>query len=77
MVQTLNKMVHLKYLILEIWCWTHKHTNQLLPSGLKFDIKLGKVLPNNLAAYYCTSHSLRQNIPPNFACLFEPIKDYN
>ena len=37
----LNKMVHLKYPILEIWC-CHKHTNQLLPSGLKSDTKLIK-----------------------------------
>ena len=49
MVQTLNKMVHLKYPILKIWC-CHEHTNQLLPSGLKFDTKLRKVFPNNLAA---------------------------
>ena len=75
MVQTLNKMVHLKYpiCILEIWC-CHKHTNQLLPSGLKFDTKLRKVFPNNLTAQLCTSHSCRQNIPPNFVCLFQPIK---
>ena len=73
MVQTLNKMVHLKYPILEIWC-CHKHTNQLLPSGLKFDTKLRKVFPNNLAAQLCSSHSRRQNIPPNFVCLFQPIK---
>ena len=31
MVQTLNKMVHLKYTILEIWC-CHKHITQLPPS---------------------------------------------
>ena len=49
MVQILNKMVHLKYPILEI-CWCHKHTTQLPPSRLKFDTKLGKVFPNNLAA---------------------------
>ena len=49
MVQILNKMVHLKYPILEIWC-CHKHTNQLLPSVLKFDTKLRKVFPNNLVA---------------------------
>ena len=73
MVQTLNKMVHLKYPILEIWC-CHKHTNQLLPSGLKFDTKLTKLFPNNLPAQLCTSHSCRQNIPPNFVCLFQPIK---
>ena len=73
MVQTLNKMVHLKYPILKIWC-CHKHTNQLLPSGLKFDTKLRKVFPNNLAAQLCTSHSRRQNIAPNVVCLFQPIK---
>ena len=50
MVQILNKMVHLKYPILEKWC-CHKHTNQLLkPSGLKSDTKLREVFPNNLAA---------------------------
>ena len=70
MEQILNKMVHLKYPILEIWC-CHKHTNQLLPSGLKFDTKLRKVFPNNLAAQLCTSHSRRQNIPPYFVSLFE------
>ena len=129
MVQILNKMVHLKYPILEIWCchkhitqlppsrlqfdtklrkvfpnnlapqlctshsnsrrentpterkprlleiWCcHKHANQLLPSGLKLDTKLRKVFPNNLAAQLCSSHSRRQNIPPNFVCLFQPIK---
>ena len=73
MIQILNKMVHLKYPILEIWC-CHKHTNQLLPSRLKFDTKLRKVFPNNLAAQLCTSHSCRQNIAPNFVCLFQPIK---
>ena len=75
MVQILNKMVHLKYPILEIWC-CHKHINQLPPSRLKFDTKLRKVFPNNcnLAAQLCTSHSSRQNIPPNFVCLFQPIK---
>ena len=41
MGQTLNKIVyvHLKSPILEIWC-CHKHTNQLFPSGLKFDTNL-------------------------------------
>ena len=77
MVQTLNKMVHLKYPILEIWC-CHKQTNQLLPSGLKLDTKLRKVFPNNLqlTPQLCTSHSCRENIAPNFVCLFEfwPIK---
>ena len=52
MVQILNKMVHLKYPILnlEIWC-CHKHATQLPPSRLKFDTKLMKVFPNivNLA----------------------------
>ena len=66
MLQTLNKMVHLKYPILEIWC-CHKHINQLPPSRLKFDTKLRKVFPNNLAAQLCTSHSCRQNIPPNLS----------
>ena len=83
MVQILNKfkMVHLKYPILEIWC-CHKHIHQLPPSRLKFDTKLRKVFPNNLAACaqleLCTSHSnsRRQNIPPNVVsdCLFQPIK---
>ena len=45
MVQTLNKMVHLKYPILEIWC-CHKHITQLPPSRLKFDTKLRKVFPD-------------------------------
>ena len=49
MVQILNKMVHLKYPILEIWC-CHKHITQLPPSRLEFDTKLRKVLTNNLAA---------------------------
>ena len=73
MVQILNKMVHLKYPILEIWC-CHKHITQLPPSRLKFDTKLRKVFPNNLAPQLCTSHSRRENIAPNFVCLFQPIK---
>ena len=73
MVQILNKMVHLQYPILEIWC-CHKHSNQLPPSRLQFDTKLRKVFPNNLAAQLCTSHSRRQNIAPNVVCLFQPIK---
>ena len=68
-----NKMVHLKYPILEIWC-CHKHTTQLPHSRLKFDTKLRKVFPNNLAPQLCTSHSRRENIAPNFVCFFEPIK---
>ena len=75
MVQILNKIMHLKYPILEIWC-CHKHTNQLLPSGLKFDTKLRKVFQNKLALQLCTSHSCRENIAPNCVCLFQiqPIK---
>ena len=77
MVQILNKMVriHLKYPILEIWC-CHKHITQLPPSRLKFDTKLRKVFPNNLAAQLCTSHSPdpRENIALNFVCSFQPIK---
>ena len=73
MVQILNKMVHLKYPILEIWC-CHKHITQLPPSRMKFDTKLRKVFPNNLAPQLCTSHSRRENIAPNFVCLFQPIK---
>ena len=62
MVQTLNKMVHLKYPILEVWC-CHKHITQLPPSRLKFDTKLRKVFPNNLApsfsqGKYCTQFCL-------------------
>ena len=53
---------------------TNKHTTQLPPSRLKFDTKLRKVFPNNLAAQLCTSHSDRENIAPNFVCLFQPIK---
>ena len=68
MVHILSKMVHLQYPILEIW-YCHKHINQLPPSRLKFDTKLRKVFPNNLAAQLCTSHSRRQNIAPNFVCL--------
>ena len=73
MVQTLNKMVHLKYPILEIWC-CQKHITQLPPSRLTFDTKLRKVFPNNLAPQLCTSHSRGENIAPNFVCLFQPIK---
>ena len=75
MVQILNKMVHLKYPILEIW-YCHKHITQLPPSRLKFDTKLRKVFLNNLAAQFCTSHSRRENMAPNcnFVCLFQPIK---
>ena len=73
MVQILNKMVHLQYPILEIWC-CHKHIDQLPPSRLKFDTKLRKVFPNNLAAQLCTSHYCGQNIAPNFVWLFQPIK---
>ena len=49
MVQILNKMVHLKYPILEILC-----CNRLPPSRLKFDTKLRKVFPNNVAPQLCT-----------------------
>ena len=73
MVQILHKIVHFKYPILEIWC-CHKHINQLPLSRLKFDTKLKKVFPNNLAPQLCTSHSRRENIAPNFVCLFQPIK---
>ena len=66
-------MVHLKYPILEIWC-CHKHITQLPPTRLKFDTKLRKVFPHNLAPQLCTSHSCRENIAPNFVCLFQPIK---
>ena len=68
MVQILNKMVHLKYPILEIWC-CHKHITQLPPSRLKFDTKLRKVFPNNLAPQLCTSHSCREKNCTLF-CLF-------
>ena len=68
MVQILNKMVHLQYPILEIWC-CHKHINQLPPSRLKFDTKLLKMFLNNLPAWLCTSHSRRENIAPNFVYL--------
>ena len=73
MVQILNKMVHLLYPILEIWC-CHKHINQLPPSRLKFDAKLLKMFPNNLAPQLCTIHSHRENLAPNFVCSFQPIK---
>ena len=73
MVQILYKMVHLKYPILEIWC-CHKHIPQLPPSRLKFETKLSKVFSNNLAPQLCTSHSRRENIAPDFVCLFLPIK---
>ena len=73
MVQTLNKMVHLKYPILETWC-CHNHITQLPPTKLKFDTKLRKVFTNNLAPQLCTSHSRRENIARNFVCLFKPIK---
>ena len=74
MVQILNKMVHLKQPILEIFSLCHEHTTQLAPSRLKFDTKLRKVFPNNLAPQLCTSHSCRENIAPNFVCLLQPIK---
>ena len=73
MVQILNKMVHLKYRILEIWC-CHKHITQSPPLRLKFDTMLRKVFPNNLAPQLCTSHSCREIIAPNFVCLLQPIK---
>ena len=73
MVQILNKMVHLQYPILEIWC-CHKHINQLPPSRLTFDTKLLKMFPINLAPQLCTSHSRRENIAPNLVCLLQPIK---
>ena len=69
MVQILNKMVHLKYPILEIWC-CHKHSNQLPPSRLKFDTKLRKMFPNNLAAQLCTSHNFSQAKYSTQFCLF-------
>ena len=61
-------MVHLKYPI------CHEHITHLPPLRLKFDTKLRKVFPNNLAAQLCTSHSRRENIAPNFVCSFQPIK---
>ena len=75
MVQILNKMVHLKYPIFEIWC-CHKHITRLPPSRLKFDTKLRKLSLNNqaCAAQLCKSHSRRENMAPNFGCLFQPIK---
>ena len=77
MVQILNKMVNLNHpiCILEIQC-CHKHINQLPPSRLKFDTKLRKVFPNNLAPQLqiCSSHSCREHIAPSFVCLFQPIK---
>ena len=75
MIQILNKMVHLKYPILEIWC-CHKQITQLPPSRLKFDTiaEGSKVFPNNLAPQLCTSHSHRENVAPNIVCLFKPIK---
>ena len=73
MVQILNKMVHLKYPILEIWC-CHKHITQLPPSRIEFDTMLRKVFPNNLAPQLCTSHSRRENIAPNFVFLLQQIK---
>ena len=51
MEQILNKMVHLKYPILEIWC-CHKHFTQLPPSRLKFDTKLRKVFPSGSIALH-------------------------
>ena len=75
MVQILYKMVHLKYPILEIWCChIYKHITQLPPSRLKFDTKLRKVFPNNLAPKLCARHSRRENIAPNFVCLFQPMQ---
>ena len=71
MVQILYKMVHLQYPIniLEIWC-CHKHINQLPPSRLKFDTKLRKVFPNNLAAYIALHKSFLQGKYCTQFCLF-------
>ena len=69
MVQILNKMVHLKYSILEIWC-CHKHITQLPPSRLKFDTKLRKVFPNNLATYIALHKSFSQGKYCTQFCLF-------
>ena len=75
MVQILNKMVHLKYPILnlEIWC-CHKHIKQLpkAPSRLKFDTKFRKVFPNNLSIYmYIALHkSFSQGKYCTQFCLF-------
>ena len=48
--------------------------NKMVHSRLKFDTKLRKVFLNNLGAQLCTSHSRRENMAPNFVCLFQPIK---
>ena len=71
MVQILNKMVHLKYPILEIWC-CHKHTytNQMLPSELKFDTKLRKVFPNNWSGSIALRKSFLQAKYCTQCCLF-------
>ena len=69
MVQILNKMVHLQYPILEIWCCP-KHIYQLPSSRLKFDTKLRKVFPNNLAAYIALLKSFLQAKYSTQCCLF-------
>ena len=69
MVQILNKMVNLKYPILEIWC-CHKHFTQLPPSRLKFDTKLRNVFPNNLASYIALHKSFSQGKYCTQFCLF-------
>ena len=61
------KIPHFRNMVL------NKHITQLPPSRLKFDTKLRKVFPNNLAPQLCTSHSCRENIAPNFVCSFQPI----
>ena len=73
MVQILNKMVHLKYPF-QKYADVINMLPKFPPSRLKFDTMLRKVFPNNLAAQLCTSHSRRENMAPNFVCLFQPIK---
>ena len=74
MVQILNKMVHLKYPILEIWC-CHKHITQLPPSRLKFDTKLRKAcVPKQSGTIALHKSFLQGKYCTQFVCLFQPIK---
>ena len=69
MVKILNKMVHLNNPILKIWC-CHEHITQLPLSRLKFDTKLRKVFPNNLAPYIALHKSFLQGKYCTQFCLF-------
>ena len=60
MVQILNKMVHLKHTILQIFC-CHNNITQMPPLRLKFGTMFRNMSPIDSAEQLCTSHCCRRN----------------